>query len=343
MEKDISEHLQCCDKCQITKVGKMVPELLSPLPQCTEPNQRIHADLFGPLKTNDGDKKFILCVTDTFTKYVELVVLPNKEALTVATGILNRWICRFGLPLEIFTDQGKEFTNKMAEHLFAALHIRHSTTSAYHPQCNSQAEVCNKTIAKYLAAFVDDSTLDWELYVPAMMFTYNASYHHSVKATPFSLTFGLEARLPSFFAPDFRQLYDPELSDDNLLAQLHTAREKAVANNLLATDKQEAYFNCSATHHDYHEGQFVLLSDFSFLNKNCKLAPKFSGPFKILHVKSPHNVELLLANGRKIVVNVARVKPYFSLTAPVISQGDANDSANGSSNVAAEGLVPVTS
>jgi len=47
MERDITEHLHRYDKCQLTKVGKMAPELLSPLPQCTEPNQRVHADLFG--------------------------------------------------------------------------------------------------------------------------------------------------------------------------------------------------------------------------------------------------------------------------------------------------------
>ncbi len=58
----------------------------------------------------------------------------------------------------------------MAQELFEALDIRHTTTSSYLPQCNSQAEVCNKTIAKYLAAFVDDSTLDWEIYVPALLF-----------------------------------------------------------------------------------------------------------------------------------------------------------------------------
>jgi len=87
MDKDITEHLQSCDKCQLTKVGKVQTELLSPLPQCTEPNQRVHADLFGPLKCPNGDKKYILCVTDAFTKYVELGVIPNKEALTVATAI----------------------------------------------------------------------------------------------------------------------------------------------------------------------------------------------------------------------------------------------------------------
>jgi hypothetical protein len=85
-----------------------------------------------------------------------------------------------------------------------------------------------------------------------------------------------------------------------------------VENNLLATDKQKEYFDKQASHHTFHEGQFVLLNEFNFLNKNRKLAPRYSGPFKILRVKGPHNVELLLNNGRKIVVNVARVKQYFS-------------------------------
>jgi hypothetical protein len=311
MECDISEHLQRCDKCQVTKRGKMSPELLLPLPQCTEPNQRVHADLFGPLKTADGDKKFILCITEAFTKYVQLVVLPNKEALKVATALLNRWICRYGLLLEFITDQGKVFTNKMAAHLFDLLHVKHSTTASYHPQCNSQAEVCNKTIAQYLATAVNEATTNWELYVPALAFAYNTSFHSSIKATPFSLTFGLEARLPSFFAPDVQCLHGNK-GPDGPLARLHHARQLAVQANLKATAKQKEYFDKTATHHDYHEGQFVLVEDFNFLNKNCKLATKFSGPFCILRVKGLHNVELLLTNGRKIVVNVTRVKPHFS-------------------------------
>jgi Integrase zinc binding domain/Integrase core domain len=144
MEKDISEHLSSCNKCQMTKVGKITPELLSPLPQCTEPNQRVHADLFGPLKTSDGDKKFILCLTDAFTKYVELVMIPNKEAFTVATAILNCWICRFGLPLEIVTDQGQEFTNQMAQKLFSAWDIKHTTTSSYHHSATAKLNCATK-------------------------------------------------------------------------------------------------------------------------------------------------------------------------------------------------------
>jgi hypothetical protein len=93
---------------------------------------------------------------------------------------------------------------------------------SYHPQCNSQAEVCNKTIAKYLAAFVDGSTMDWEIYMPALMFAYNTSFHRSIQATPFSLTYGLEARLPSFFAPGCRLSSRPTFATYMILTWLMT-------------------------------------------------------------------------------------------------------------------------
>jgi hypothetical protein len=54
--------------------------------------------LFGPLKTTDTSKKNILAMTDAFTKYVELVAIPDNDALTVTSAIFSRWICRHGLP-----------------------------------------------------------------------------------------------------------------------------------------------------------------------------------------------------------------------------------------------------
>ena len=177
MEADISQHLRSCEKCQLAKPNRNPPQLLSPLPQCTEPNQRVHTDLFGPLKVVNGGKKYLLTITDSFTKYCELVVLPNKEAATVASALVNKWICRYGVPLEFCSDQGREYRNNLFSNIVKLLGTKHSTTSAYHPQCNSQAEVCNKTIAQYLSTMVDESTLNWEEFVPALMFCYNTSFH----------------------------------------------------------------------------------------------------------------------------------------------------------------------
>jgi transposase InsO family protein len=71
-----------------------------------------------------------------------------------------------GPPIQIHSDMGKEFCNKLSDELFQKLDIQHTKTSPAHPQCNAQVEVFNKTVAKYLSSFVDQSTLDWEQYIP---------------------------------------------------------------------------------------------------------------------------------------------------------------------------------
>ncbi len=85
----------------------------------------------------------------------------GKVALTDKEAIFNKCICRYGTPLEIVSDNGKECRNKLATELYKRQHIEHTTTAAaYHPQCNAQEEVCNKTISKYLNSFVNETTLD---------------------------------------------------------------------------------------------------------------------------------------------------------------------------------------
>ena len=87
-------------------------------------------------------------MNEAFSKLVELVSIPNKEAETVANAIFYNWICRYGVPMEIITDHGKEFCNKLSKEFCKLLELKHGRT--YRPQCNAQVEVGNKTIAKYL-------------------------------------------------------------------------------------------------------------------------------------------------------------------------------------------------
>jgi len=319
MDKDIADHLEQCRQCQVRKATNKAPQTeLTPLPQCTEPNQRIHADLFGPLRTSGNNKKYILCMTDAFTKYVELVPLPNKEATTVAAAIFSRWICRFGSPLQITTDGGKEFTADLTNELFKQMQITHLTTSPYHPQCNSQAEVVNKTIAKYLASFVNDSTLDWELYLAPMMFTYNTSIHKSIRNTPYFLTFGVEPRTPVFPAADLRRKFYGESDVDELQHRLHLARHIATENNEQARQQYENQYNKKVKPINFYKGQLVLLNEFNTLHKNRKLAPKYSGPHIVSKLIHDTNVELKLQNGRKTIVHINRIKPYSqNLSMPI--------------------------
>jgi len=89
--------------------------------------------------------------------------------------------------------------NKLNKELFKLLEIKHSLTTTSQPQCNAQAEVFNKTMAKYLASFVDGSTLDWEQYLPALQFSYITSYHSTIATTPNELLYGMKPRTPSIW------------------------------------------------------------------------------------------------------------------------------------------------
>jgi hypothetical protein len=283
MDADMAAHLKSCHRCQLRRTDACPPPaLLSSLPQPTEPNQRIHADLFGPLKTSDSGKKFILCMTDALTKYVKLVPLPNKEANTVANAIFDKWYCCFGTPLDIFIDQGKEFCSNLSNELFKRLGTNHLTTSPHHLQCNTQAEVTNKTIAKYLASFCDDSMLDWELYLAPLMFSYNTSFHRSIKNSPFFLTFGMEPQLPTLLTPDLCCKFYGESTTDDIICKLLFAREMARQNNEDSSDAACLQFNARATPHKFLPQQLILLDEHCFLHQKQKLAPIWLGPHKIL-------------------------------------------------------------
>ena len=91
------DHATTCEKCQFRKTTKQQHVPLRPLPIPDTPNKRIHADLFGPLMASDRKKKFILCITDAFTKFAVVTTVNNKEATTVARAIFEQWFCKFGI------------------------------------------------------------------------------------------------------------------------------------------------------------------------------------------------------------------------------------------------------
>jgi hypothetical protein len=248
-------------------------------------------------------------MTDAFTKYVELVAIPNKEAETVGLQFFNKWICRYGTPLEITTDQGKEFVNKLNKELCQLLQVKHSTTTPAHPQTNATCEVVNKTIAKYLASFTDSSTLDWEKYLAPLAFSYNTSLHNSIKATPYFVTYGQEPRLPSFPAPDIQRQLQPS-HPQQWFDRLTHARHLAAHHNFQATDRYAASFIKTAHPCNYQVGQLLWVDVRNFLGKNKKLAQNWEGPYPIIRVFSYGVVDLQLPN-RVFRVNVSRTKPYY--------------------------------
>jgi hypothetical protein len=86
---------------------------LMSMPICSSPNERLHIDLYGPLKTSAAGNHYLVVMTDAFTKYVELAAIPNKTENQVAKVLFERWFCRFSAPTVMVSDQGREFGNEL--------------------------------------------------------------------------------------------------------------------------------------------------------------------------------------------------------------------------------------
>ena len=269
----------------------------TPLPQQSEPNMRVHIDLFGPLKTSHSGKKYIICITDAFSRFAELVAIPDKTAETVGTALFERWLCRHGLPLEIISDQGKEFCNEVVDKLLDLMNIKKTKTAPYHPQTNAHCEVINKTIAQYLKTQVDKTTLNWELYIAPMAFAYNTSFHRSIKSTPLKITFGVEARTPDF---DQKKIYGEDLPTEmfqrlwycqNLARQNATeAEEKAITRNTINPDKK-------LMPRSFKVGDLVLLK-IKDLKKDRKLCEEWKGPYIVTQVNDNSTAKIKTKFGK---------------------------------------------
>jgi len=253
---DVERSIQSCTVCLACKNpvgGTRVP--LQPLEALTRPNHRVHIDLFGPLKCSTGGHKYVMVITDAFTKYTELVAIKNKEATTVAKAFLDHWVCRFSAPTQILTDQGKEFVNSVSEDLLRMLDITRLKTSALHPMTNSSAESFNREIIRYLSRMLTNKTLDWEEWLPMLAISYNTQIHRTTLQSPFFLTFLHEPNLPYFDMEESRPNYGESWPVEAYM-RLRKSYKAAHEETVKASDTMKRYYD-----KDVQERKFQLNDD----------------------------------------------------------------------------------
>ena len=151
-------------------------------------------DILGPLPITPRGNRYILTIADYFTKWTEAYPMTNMEATTVA-NILYTFICRFGTPSYLHTDQGRNFEAKVIQELCVLMGIKKTRTSPYHPQSNGMVERFNKTLMGMLSTTAATEN-EWDSVLPSIMLAYRTSIHRTTGHSPFRMMFGGEARLP---------------------------------------------------------------------------------------------------------------------------------------------------
>ena len=123
---------------------------------------------------------------------MEAFAIPNKEAPTIAQKLVNEFFCRFSMPEQLHSDQGRQFESILIAEIRKILHIHKTRTTPYHPQGDGMVERFNRTLVNMLATSISDLEDDsWEEYLPKVSCT-----HPTTGETPFFFMYGRQARLP---------------------------------------------------------------------------------------------------------------------------------------------------
>lgn len=300
MKKDITEWARTCLDCQRAKVGRHTSPPVGQMPLPAARFQHLHVDLVGPLPMSQGFQ-FVFTIVDRFTRWPEVIPVSDMSAETCARALLSQWISRFGVPHNIVSDRGRQFTSKLWEKLASLLGVSLATTTAYHPQSNGMVERFHRQLKASLTARLVDS--EWMAALPLILLAIRTAPKEDLKASPADLVYGSALALPA------------------AMLEPCTAPPPATADFLSALRQQMAQLRTSPPLRHGSRAVYVppalATAQFVFLREEghrAGLRPPYLGPFPVLS-RGERTVTISM-NGHAETVSLDRVKPAHTTVDP---------------------------
>ncbi|KAK3563534.1 hypothetical protein QTP86_030945 [Hemibagrus guttatus] len=227
----------------------------------------------------------------------------------------------FGLPKDIVSDRGPQFTLWVWGSLCARLDIAVSLNSSHHPQSNGQAERLNQEIGRFLRSYCSREQQRWSEFLPWAEYAQNSLTHSSTGLTPFQCMLGYQPPLfPWSGEPsDIPAVEEWYRRSQEVWEWAHVRLQRAVRRQRIQADRHRC------PHPAYQVEQRVWLSTRNLrLKLHCrKLSPKFIGPFEIIRQVNPVVYHLRLPVSYHIcpTFHVSLLKPaHSSAGEPVASE-----------------------
>ncbi|XP_050359901.1 uncharacterized protein LOC126779826 [Nymphalis io] len=294
MNTDIGTWTKACINCQRAKIHRHVITPLGEFP----PSQRfehIHIDIVGPLRPSK-ECRYLVTMIDRCTKWPEAVPIQDITAENVAKALYEQWIARFGCPLRISTDQGRQFESELFNSLMKRFGITRIRTTAYHPQSNGQIERWHRTLKAALIA--REATIQWTDELPTMLLGLRTALRSDNNFSPAIITYGTTLRIPAdFFVPTQSKIDDAEYVrrlTENMATLQPTPRSHTPQN------KPFVYKDLATCTHVFVRNDTV----------RAPLTSPYDGPYEIL--KRYDKYFQIHLPTRTTVVALDRLKPAYT-------------------------------
>ena len=189
-------------------------------------------DFITDLPLSNGFDSIFVVVDQGLSKGVILIPC-NKTvtALQTANLLIREVFKRFRLPDKVISDRGPQFAAAAFQEVMKALKIKHSMSTAFHPQTDGQTECLNQELEVYVRIFCTNEPHTWNSLLPIAEFTHNQRTHEALKQTLFYLMYGTNP----VALPLAVETTAPVATE--CLSSLNKAREEALAAHELACQK----------------------------------------------------------------------------------------------------------
>jgi transposase InsO family protein len=259
MERDVREHISHCERCIFSKEIKVQTPLGTI--EATRPLEIVAMDFTLLEKATDG-RENVLVITDTFTKWTIAVPTRDQKAETVARVLVRDWFSKYGAPLRLHSDKGRDFESKVVEQLCRIYGVKKTRTTSWHPQGNGQTERYNRTLHNLLKTLPADRKRKWPEFLPELVYAYNTTPHSSTGFSPFYLLYGRDPRIARDVLPknDEQEDVDGPVTWVTLhQRRLQEAYQHARQRLAQATEHRNRYANMKAREAPLYIGQRVIV------------------------------------------------------------------------------------
>lgn len=195
---DIKRYCSSCDVCQKTiPKGRIQPAPLQSVPVIYVPFSRVAVDIVGPITpVSERGFRYILTCVDVATRFPDAIPLKTITTEAVADALVQIF-SRVGIPDEILSDQGSQFTSDTMREVLRLLSVSQLHSTPYHPQTNGLVERFNGTLKTMLKRLMSDKPKDWDRYMTGALFAYREIPQSATGFAPFELLYGRIPRGPT--------------------------------------------------------------------------------------------------------------------------------------------------
>ncbi|GJS89148.1 reverse transcriptase domain-containing protein [Tanacetum coccineum] len=290
MKRDIAEYVSRCLTCSKIKAEHQKPSGLLQQPEIPEWKwEKLAMDFITKLPKSSSGYDTIWVIVDRLTKSAHfLPIREDYKTEKLAKIYVNEIVARHGVPVSIISDRDGRFTSHLWQALQEALGTRLDMSTAYHPQTDGQSERTIQTLEDMLRACVMDFGGSWDTHLPLIEFSYNNSYHTSIKCAPFEALYGRKCRSPVIWTEvGESQLIGPEIVQETT-EKIFQIKERLKT----ARSRQKSYADKRRKPLEFEVGDRVLLKVSPWkgvvrFGKKGKLAPRYVGPFEIIERVGP--------------------------------------------------------